>query len=145
MTHLKWQNQSPARTILQATDLFNGIFSDFNTAPVPRWTMPPVNILENDLSYRIDLIIPGFRKEDLNIQVNDSVLVCSVEKKPATDEAQAKFTRKEYSLGSFTRRFNVPDNVDTGLIKAQYENGIMSIVLPKKADEKPRTKSIVIE
>lgn len=145
MTLIKWQKESPARTILQAGDFFNDFFNDFNTISAPRWNTPAVNIVEDDASYRIDLAVPGFTKEDLKIQIDENVLVCSAEKKQENNNQQEKFSRKEFSFSAFTRRFNLPENIDADHIKANYENGIMSIRLPKKAEEKPRSKSIAID
>ena len=145
MTRIKWQKESPARTILQASDFFNDIFNDFSNLPAPRWNAPAVNIVEDEASYRIDLAVPGFSKEDLMIQIDENVLVCSAERKQENNNQQEKYSRKEFSFGAFRRRFNLPENINTDLIKAQHENGIMSIRIPKKADEKPRSKSISID
>ena len=144
MTLIQWQKERPARTLVQAGDLFTDIFNDFNTFPSARWNTPAVNIVEDDTSYRIDLAVPGFPKEDLKIQIDENVLICSAEKIEIGSH-QEKYSRKEFSFGAFTRRFNLPENVNTDLIKAGYKNGIMSIRLPKKAEEKPRSKSISID
>lgn len=145
MTLIKWQKESPARTILQASDLFNDLFNDFNTISSPRWNAPAVNIVEDDSSYRIDLAVPGFSKENLRIQIDENVLECSAEKKQESINPKEKYSRKEFSLSAFTRRFNLPEHIDKDQVKAHYENGIMSIRLPKKTEEKPRSKSISID
>lgn len=145
MTRIQFQKESPARTILQASELFNDFFNDFNTMNTPGWSTPAVNIIDGDSFYRIDLAIPGFSKEDLDIRIEENVLVCSSENKKEIGKQAERFSKKEFSIKAFTRKFNLPDNIDTELIKAQFENGIMSIHLPKRVDEKPRSKSISID
>ena len=145
MTLIKWQKERPARTLLQAGDLFNEFFNDFNAINTPRWNSPAVNIVEEETSYRIELAAPGYRKEDLNIRIEDDILVCSSDRKQESGQHPVKYSRKEFSFNTFTRKFNLPENVNTTLIKAQYENGVMSIHLPKKTEQKPVAKSISID
>lgn len=144
MTLIKWQKESPARTILNSVDLFNEFFNDFGGPELRKWSNPAVNISENDQAYKLQLAVPGLKKEDFKLSLEENTLVVSAEQKQESNEKTERFTRKEFSFSSFTRRFNLPENVEQAAINANYENGIMVIQLPKKADEKPKTREINI-
>lgn len=144
MTLIKWQKESPARTILNSVDLFNDFFNDFASPEFRKWSSPAVNISENDLAYKLQLAVPGLKKEDFKIAVEENTLVVTAEQKAENTETTEKFTRKEFSFSSFTRRFNLPENVNQHSISASYENGIMVISLPKQTEEKPKPREINI-
>jgi HSP20 family protein len=144
MTLIKWQKESPARTILNSVDLFNEFFNDYAGADFRKWNAPAVNTSENDQAFKLELAVPGLKKEDFKIAIEENTLLVSAEQQQDNTEKTEKYTRKEFSFTSFTRRFNLPENVDQSAISANYENGIMNIRLPKKADEKPKTREISI-
>ena len=144
MTLIKWQKESPARNILNSVDLFNDFFNDFAGADLRKWSAPAVNISENDQMYKLQLAVPGMKKEDFKIALEDSTLVISAEHKNESAESNEKYTRKEFSFTSFTRRFNLPENVDAAAISANYENGIMLVTLPKRTEEKQKVREINI-
>src|SRR3989337_2619933 len=85
---------------------------------VPNWpasarnNLPAVNVSEDDKSYTIDVVAPGFKKDDFKINVNDDVLTISAENKSeSTDKDNNKqYNRREYSYSSFTRSFTLPEN-----------------------------------
>ena len=145
MTLIKWQKESPARTILNSVDLFNEFFNDYAGADFRKWNAPAVNISENDQAFKLELAVPGLKKEDFKIAIEENTLLVSAEQQQENTEKTEKYTRKEFSFNSFTRRFNLPENVDQSAISANYENGIMNIRLPKKADERPKTREISIQ
>lgn len=144
MTLIKWQKESPARTILNSADLFNDFFNDFASPEFRKWSAPAVNISENDQAYKLQLAVPGLKKEDFKIAIDDNTMVVSAEQKAESSETTEKYTRKEFSFSSFTRRFNLPENVNQTGIAASYENGIMQITLPKRTEEKPKAREINI-
>lgn len=95
--------------------------------------MPAVNVVETDKAFTMEFAVPGFEKSHFTVQMEQDTLIVSA-KKETTQEIQEKhYTRKEFSFGSFERRFTVPENVDTENIQATYTNGILDVVLPKKA------------
>ncbi|MFN8153021.1 MAG: Hsp20/alpha crystallin family protein [Bacteroidia bacterium] len=144
MTLIKWQKESPARTILNSVDLFNDFFNDFASPEFRKWSSPAVNISETDQAYKLQLAVPGLKKEDFKIAIEENTLVVSAEQKKEAAETTEKYTRKEFSFSSFTRRFNLPENVDQSGIAAGYEQGVMMITLPKKSEEKPKMREINI-
>lgn len=107
----------------------------------------PVNIRETDKTYEMELAAPGLKKEDFNISVSGNMLTVSLEEQlESKDEDRDKgWVRQEYSLRSFTRNFNLGDEVDANSITAEYTNGILHLSLPKKEGSKRLSKKIQIK
>jgi len=114
-------------------DWSNLNFSNTNT------TLPAVNVKENDDSYEIKVAAPGMEKKDFKINLDNDLLTISSERKEEKKEKKDKYSRQEFSYQSFQRSFIVPfDVVDGNDIKAKYVDGILTILLPKKEEAKPR-------
>ena len=95
-------------------------------------SVPSVNSLENNDSFEIDLAVPGMKKEDFTIELNDKVLVISSETSNTMENDKMRLN--EFNFSSFQRSFRVPDSVDHDKIKANYKNGILKIKLPKRKE-----------
>jgi len=104
---------------------------------------PAVNISETDERFHLEMIIPGFSKEDVAIEVDKDVLTISSEVQEENEEKTEQFTRKEFVKRSFKRSFNLPDTVNQDSIKGSYDNGILSIELPKKEEALPQPKRMI--
>ena len=104
------------------------------------------DIRETDTAYVLEADLPGFKKEDINIDINGTTLVISAQKKTETEEKSedGKYIRRERSTGSFKRSFDITD-VDTENISAEYKNGILTIELPKQKPEEPVSKHLDIK
>lgn len=147
MTVLKF-NRPVSKTFNNLTDgFFNGIPSLLGTDLYPeslRQTMP-VNIRENEKEFILELVAPGFDKNDFTIDLENNNLTVSGEKKSEEENQQDKFLRKEYKYQSFKQTFTVDESIDTGKIAANYVNGILTIHLPRKAEVKEAAKKITIQ
>ena len=99
-------------------------------------TLPAVNVTENNDNYTVSLAAPGLKKEDFKVDVDGHMLTISSEKEVKKEENDEKYTRKEYSYSSFSRSFTLPEDVKQDAIDAKYENGILSIRLPRKEEAK---------
>ncbi|WP_066633178.1 Hsp20/alpha crystallin family protein [Labilibacter marinus] len=100
-------------------------------------TLPAVNIAEDDNQYLIELAAPGLDKNDFNIEFNNGKLTISAERKEKAEEV--KFKQREFNYAGFTRTFVVPkQKVEDGNISAAYENGVLSVALPKREEVKPK-------
>lgn len=99
-----------------------------------------VNIKDTKESYRIEVAAPGFKKEDFNINVEGGLLIIKAESKVATETNEERFTRKEFNFSSFTRNFTLPKTIEVNKVAASYEDGILSVVLPKKEEAKETPK-----
>ena len=96
--------------------------------------------------YLLEADLPGFRKEDIHIDIDDDILSIQAEHKDSNDEKDDKgdYIRRERYYGSYSRSFNVSE-IDVENIKAAYENGVLTLTMPKKAPVKPESKHLEIE
>lgn len=108
--------------------------SNFNT----NVSTPKVNIRETKDDYFVDMAVPGFKKEDFNIDLDNDALSISAEQKVDDENTEDNFTRREFGYASFKRTFTLPDSIEDSKIKAKYEDGILSIQLPKREEAKPK-------
>ncbi|HUW04733.1 MAG TPA: Hsp20/alpha crystallin family protein [Williamwhitmania sp.] len=102
-----------------------------------RTTTPAVNVYEDKDDYRIEVAAPGLKKENFKLDLNQRVLSITSEKMGEQKEEQGgKFIRKEFSYNSFCRTFALPSSVNAEKISAKYEEGILTVLLPKKEEAK---------
>jgi HSP20 family protein len=106
--------------------------------------MPAVNIRETKNHYKLDVAVPGFKKDDFKITTEDGLLTISAETSKEESEEKENYTRKEFSSSSFTRAFNLPENVEVDNIKANYNNGLLEIELQKSGKSVSVKKEIKI-
>jgi HSP20 family protein len=135
------------RTINPNLDFFNADnFFDNNWLRKWEKEFPAVNISENDKNYSLEVVAPGFQKENFKLKVDDDVLTISAESKLESKEEgkEKEYTRREYSYNSFTRSFRLPENVNDENISAAYKDGILNIELPKTSAEVKASKEIAI-
>lgn len=92
---------------------------------------PAVNILEGDADFRIELAAPGLEKGDFKVEVNKDILTISAGKEAQPVEG-LKILRREFSFLNFQRSFRLPNSVDVTGIQAAYNNGILTVTLPKR-------------
>tara|TARA_B100001113_G_scaffold107475_1_gene87170 strand:+ start:80 stop:502 length:423 start_codon:yes stop_codon:yes gene_type:complete len=104
-------------------------------------SVPSVNSLENNDSFEIDLAVPGMKKEDFTIELNDKVLVISSETSNTIENDKMRLN--EFNFSSFHRSFRVPDSVDQDKIKANYKNGILKIKLPKRKESISKPNRVI--
>jgi HSP20 family protein len=110
------------------------------TAPAPRVHVPSVNISESDTAFQVALAAPGKNRKDFNVELDDHVLTISSESTREDESKATQFTRREFTYDNFQRSFRLPDTVDTSGIKAKYDNGVLTIELPKLQEAIPEPK-----
>lgn len=122
-------------------DLFdwsNRNFSLTNT------TLPSVNIKEDSEGYQVEVAAPGLDKGDFKLQVDGDTLTISSEKKVENETKEGeRFTKREFSYQSFTRSFTLPQIADSEQISANYEKGILKVLIPKKEEAKPKPARLI--
>ena len=111
-------------------DLPSFFTSNFNTGI----TMPKVNIRETKSAYFVDMAVPGVKKSDFQIELDNEVLSIATEIQDKNDKQEDNFARREFGYASFKRSFSLPETVNEDDIKAEYNNGVLSIYLPKKEE-----------
>ncbi len=96
--------------------------------------------------YELEADLPGFEKKDIHLDINGDILTVSAERHSEHEEKdkKGKYVRCERSYGTYSRDFDV-SGVDTEGIKAKYENGVLKLTMPKKADALPEAKHLEIE
>jgi len=98
--------------------------------------VPSVNIKEEEKNFVLELAAPGLKKDDFKINVEKNLLTISVEMKTENKEKTENYTRKEFGFNSFSRSFKISDNIESDNISAKYEDGILTLNLPKNEEAK---------
>lgn len=111
--------------------LFNDLFQDSNEENYESNIQPKIRLTENETGFEITLAIPGFKKEDIELEVTDGKLSIKGKSEFKISD-QTKYYRNEISYGDFERAFKLPENVDTDKIDAKHEDGLLKIIIPKK-------------
>lgn len=109
---------------------------------------PRVDVAETDGSITLHAELPGIDKKDVKITINDgNILTIAGEKKreEKTEDKEKNYMRIERSYGSFARSFTLPDNVATENISAAFDNGVLTITVPKKEPAKPKELEVTIQ
>ncbi len=94
----------------------------------------PVNLMETDKSFRLELSIPGFSKEEVKISVQKSVLTIKSEKSDVGTQDEVRYLRRGFTSENFERSFELSKQIDADQISAHFSNGILEITLPKKEE-----------
>lgn len=115
----------------------------FHHKPATGLTIPSANIKETEKNFIIELAVPGKQKSDFNIHIEDQLLTISSEKKQEEKIENEKYTRREFVFHAFSRSFTLPDTINQEQVKAAYENGILSIELPKKTEVEKNNKKLI--
>ena len=102
---------------------------------------PRVDVVEDEKAFEIHVVVPGVNKEDFKLDLNDSLLTISGERKFLKEKKENNFHSIESQYGTFSRSFSLPENVDATKINAKYNNGILEITVPK--DEKKTLKTTI--
>jgi HSP20 family protein len=131
-----------------AHDVFGNDFNKFcNTAfdtdrVASKSFSPAMDIAESENEYVLVLNVPGVKKEDVKLNVEDNVLTISGERKSHPLPEKTEWLRNEIRTGSFTRTVKLSKNVDAEKISAELNDGVLKVVLPKAEAAKPRTITI---
>ena len=143
MTLIKWK---PKRNSL-TSDFFNQPF--FSPSLLPQWDelfdrswqswIPAVDVSEDKNQITVKADLPGFKKEDIQLHVNGSILTIRGERKSETDNKEKNYHRIERSFGVFERSFDVGTIIDQSKVKANYRDGVLEIDIPKSIDEQNKT------
>lgn len=107
--------------------------------------IPAVNISEKNTNFVIEIVIPGISKNNVAIEVEENILNVSSnisDEIPAEDTI--KYLRKDFDFKNFEKKFSLPQNIDTEKINATHKDGILSIFVPKKLEEKAMKKMVEI-
>ena len=143
----------PFRDLVSVQDRLNRIFdeafsgtgrgSDDERALGGSWA-PAVDIFEHEGDLVLKAELPGVDPKDVDVHVENNVLTLRGERKLESEVKREQYHRVERAYGSFSRSFTLPNVVDTDKIKAEYKDGVLRLVLPKKEEAKPKQISISV-
>ena len=122
------------------TRLFRGSFNPERPEEALTTTSlaPPVDIYEDEHKIALKIEVPGIDEKDIDVRIEGNTLTVHGERKLEKEEKEENFRRVERYYGTFTRSFTLPGSVDPGQVSADYDNGVLKISLPKKAEAKPK-------
>ncbi len=140
MTLVRWKPQRNLHSMQKnwhsmMNDFFNSNYDDefINTVWVPR-----VDITENESGYQVHADLPGMSREDVQITLDDGVLTINGERKSSFEDKSESCHLSERVHGKFSRSFTLRNTIDTGKIDAEFNNGVLTVSLPKMEEAKPR-------
>ena len=104
------------------------------------------DVIDTGDSYELEAELPGFKKEDIKLDLKDGILTISAEHNENSDQKDEKgnYIRRERTWGSYSRSFDVSD-INTAQIKAGYQNGVLTLNLPKRTETTPSSRTVAIE
>ena len=142
------------QSLAKLADKMPSVFDDF-FKPWNEWfdggvwgrtlKVPAVNVTEEENQFTVSLAAPGLKKEDFKIDLDGNLLTISSEKEENKEQKDEKFTRKEYNYSSFSRSFNLPEEISQEKINATYADGVLKITLPyRQGTKKTAAKQIAV-
>jgi len=146
MTLVKFNPEKKNGSLLPGfNDIFESILGETLLTDRRINSLPAVNIHESSEGYHIELAAPGLKKEDFRISLERDMLTISSEQSDQKIAHDKNYNRREFSYGSFTRMFNLPDGANVDHISARYTDGILHLDLPKREEAKAITRQIEIK
>ena len=134
----------PYRELGTLADRFNRAFGQLTTTrnrdeemSLGSW-LPPVDIAEDKDKITLTAELPGFKDDQIDIQLEDGVLTVRGERKFEDEKEGRNFHRVERSYGQFVRSFTLPNNVNRDGVRAHFSDGLLKVELPKREEAKPR-------
>ncbi|MBV9471079.1 MAG: Hsp20/alpha crystallin family protein [Abitibacteriaceae bacterium] len=137
MSIVRW---NPLREMATLHEDMNRLFSRFDGGEVAgrqSW-MLSMDVIEGKDEIKLKAALPGLDPKDINVQVEDNVLTVSGQRNFEEKVEEGDYYWVEQQYGSFSRSVTLPKAADTTQIKASYQNGVLELVVPKRAESKPR-------
>ena len=139
---IRWE---PARDFMTLREAMDHLFDDAFTRPLTLrdgWSVPAVDMYQTDDEVVVKASIPGFKAEDVQINVTGEILTLRGEVKHEDEKKDKAWHIREQRWGSFERSVALPTDVIADKAKAEFENGILTITLPKAEEVKPKTIAV---
>ena len=142
MSIIRWE---PFRDLVSTHDHFNQLFNETFARSFgdqkevsPQTWVPPVDIRETEDSLILKAELPGIKPDDVEIRVEDNTLYLKGERKFEREVKEENLHRVERSYGTFSRSFSLPSSIDSDKVKAEYQNGVLTLTMPKREEAKPK-------
>ena len=105
------------------------------------WLLP-LDVIEQDNEYIVKASLPGVKPDDIDVTFNKGVLTVKGETKEESDKVEGQYHMRERRYGSFSRSIALPSSIDANAIRAEYQDGILALRLPKTEEVKPKRIAI---
>ena len=118
-------------------ELFNNFFkNDYHESYANNCsTKPATNVFETEDNFKIEILLPGFKKEDVQLNYEKNLLTIKVENEVKEDKPEEfKYAHREFGAFNFEKQYCIPKSVNDEKISAKFKNGVLNIVLPKKEE-----------
>ena len=142
----RWE---PAREMMTLREAMDRLFNDAFTRPFSlareggsTWSSPPIDMYQTDNEVVVKAALPGFKPDEVEINVNNDVLTIRGETKHDEVQKNQSWHIREHGWGAFERSIALPTGVVADRAKAEFENGVLTITLPKSEKAKPKTITI---
>jgi len=136
------------REFRKGFDMLNAMLDEFTPKTADNFKSdftPAINTREGEYAYHVEVDLPGMKKEDINIQIEDNTLVISGERKVKEEIKEENYYKVESKFGTFSRSFSLPDDADIENIHAESTDGVLEVVVPKLEVQKvEKVKKIAI-
>ena len=148
MAVIRWE---PVREVASLQTEMNRVFDAFfgdgaanggSREPALRRWVPAMDLAETEDAFVLRADLPGVSQEDVNIELEDTVLTVSGERKTDHDSKGEGFYRVERAFGSFSRSLTLPKGIDPEAVAAQFTDGVLEVRIPKPEERKPRRVEI---
>ncbi len=139
---IRWE---PAREMMTLREAMDRLFDDAFTRPLSLrdgWSAPAIDMYQTDDEIVVKAALPGFKPEEVQINVTGEVLTLKGELKHQEEKKDKAWHIREQRWGSFERSVALPTDVVSDKAKAEFENGILTITLPKAEEVKPKVINI---
>ena len=140
--------ESPWRALEDLHDEINELFDFSLRKPLivnDEILVPSVDIYEDKDNIYVDANVPGFEQKDISVSLREGSLSISAKREENKEEKKKGYLRRERFHGRFYRALSLPAAVDENKIKANYKNGVLKVVLPKKEEEEAGEVKIAVE
>ena len=126
--------------------MLNSFFEEMSTPSQPSnvWR-PAMDVQDLEKSFELSFSLPGFEKDNITISVKNNTLTLNAAKAEVKEDEGMKYLAREIARGSYERNIELPENVNTDKIAAEYKSGILSLSIPKTKEALPKEIPITIK
>jgi HSP20 family protein len=143
---IRWE---PAREMMTLREAMDRLFDEAFTRPFPlirevgsAWSSPAIDMYQTDNDVVVNAALPGIKADDVQINISGDILTIKGAGKQEEEKKEKSWHIREQRWGAFERSIRLPTNVITDRAKADFENGILTVTLPKSKESRPKTITI---
>ncbi|RKX70178.1 Hsp20/alpha crystallin family protein [candidate division WOR-3 bacterium] len=141
----RWE---PFKELVDLRTSFDRLFDRFFEnwpEPMEEFWAPAIDVVETDGHIEVKAELPGLKKEDIRVKLEDNVLTISGERKKEKEEKDKRYYRVERCYGRFLRSIELPTEVEPEKVEAKYKDGVLSITIPKPESARPKEIEVKVE